>query len=325
MKNLVEQMRTVAAKHQANVLVCEGWDERCIRAAANLTKDNICKISLLGNPTAIRAEAKRIGVDLTHIELVDHTNAALKETLAQHLYEARKHKGMTIESAHTLIDDVNYFGCMYALTGRADAVAGSAICPTGDLMRPALQLLRGQGVVSEISVLTDETAKRRFIFSDASLNIDPDAGQLASIAENAVAAAQQFDIVPRVAFLSFSTKGSGGDTPDTLRVREATTIFTQNHPQIIADGEMQFDAAVNPESAARKCPNSPIKGDANILILPNLTAANILMHALLQVSRLKFEFTLVCGTTKPVGIIGRSSNVEATENVLVSCAMRAKR
>jgi phosphate acetyltransferase len=324
MSELIERMRKVAAKRQPTILVCEGWDERCLRASARLLRDGICKIALLGEPQKIKSAAETYGVDISKARIVDHGDAALREELSHKLVEARKHKGMDLATAKKLLGDVNYFGCTYALAGHADGVAGSAICPTADLMRPALQILRRpEGIVSEVGVVFDPTRKKVFLVSDPSMNIDPTPEQLSQIAGNALGTAARFGIEPHVAFLSFSTKGSGGDNPSTQRVREAALLFSHAHQDIVADGEMQVDAAVSPQAAARKCPDSPLKGDANILIMPNLTAGNIFTHAMMQFSNLDFEFTIVEGMVKPVVILGRSVPLDVLENMIVSCAMQA--
>ncbi len=322
--DLVVRMEEVARRKPARIVVCEGWDERCLRATADISKAELAHLILLGSPEEIKKKASQLQIDISKAEIIDYENAEVREELIEKLVEVRAHKGMTREKAAELID-VNYFACLYALCGYADGVAGSAICPTAELMRPALQLLRKKdGVVSEVMIL--EGAKDRILFTtDSSLNIKPTAEQLAQIALNAADVVQSLGLEPRVALLSFSTKGSGGDGPEIQLVRDALSIVKRRRPELIIDGEMQLDAAVNPEAARRKCPDAIIKGDANTLVMPNLEAANIFGHAILQFSDLKVLFTVLEGLVKPVAILGRSTPLETVRNMIVSCAMQANR
>ncbi len=322
--DLIEFMENIAKKQPARVVVCEGWDERCIQAASEIVKEGFARIVLLGDPKVIEKKAKKRNLDISEAEIIDFRNSKIKHELVGKLVELRRHKGLTREHGEKLISDENYFACMYAYCGYADAVAGSAICPTSYLMRPALQILRQKGrIVSEVSVIRDVKKERIFFGSDASLNISPSAHDLAQITLNAADCARSLGIEPKVAMLSFSTKGSGGNHPITETIREAVAIVKKNDPTILIDGELQVDAAVNRLAAQKKCPDSPLKGDANILIFPDLTSANIFAHGMMQFSDLLFDFTIIKGLFKPVGIIGRSTDAAVARNVIVSCAMQA--
>lgn len=325
MIDLISIMEKKAKKKKVNVLVNEGCDDRVLWATDQILKEKLCKITLIGDPKEIKAKVKKLGLDIKDTKIVDMSKEKkLKQELAKELFELRKHKGMTIKEAKKLMDDHNYFGCMYVLKGYADALAGSCICPTAALMKPALQILRKKdSLVSEVAVLND-VKKSRFLFgADFSLNIDPSAADLAQITLNTVEAVREFDIEPKVAMLSFSTKGSGGDSPAIQKIRDAIKIVKEKDPKLLIDGELQVDAAVNPTAAKKKCPDSPLKGDANILIFPNLTAANIFCHGLFQFSDMNFFFTMLKGMQKPVAILGRSLPKETHKNMIVSCAMEA--
>ncbi|MBC8500290.1 MAG: phosphate acetyltransferase [Nanoarchaeota archaeon] len=322
--DLIKKMEEIAKKKPVKVLVCEGWDERFLRASAQILERKLAKIVLLGDPKVVNEEAKKFGVDVSGAEIVDYKNSELKKELAEKLVEVRKHKGMDLKTAKKLIENENYFGCMYAYCGYADSVAGSAICPTAELMRPALQILRKKKrIVSEVVVVSDVKNNRTLFITDVSLNIDPNAEQLAQIALNAVKCVRSFGIVPKVALLSFSTKGSGGNHPAIQTVRDALEIVKKEDPKLLIDGEMQVDAAVSEFGAQRKCPDSPLKGKANILVFPNLTAANIFGHSILQFSDMTMDFTMLEGLMKPVGIVGRSTPLDTVRNVMVSGAMEA--
>ncbi len=321
---LIATMEKIARKKPVKVVICEGWDERCIQASALALKEGLAKIILLGDPAVITKKAKELKADISKAEIVDFKKSKLKKELADKLYELRKAKGMTPEEAARLIENENYFACMYAYAGYADAVGGSAICPTAELMRPALQILRKKdALASEIMLIHDPKKGRVFFISDCSLNIEPTPEQIAQIALNAAEAARELEIEPKIALLSFSTKGSGGDNPQTKAVRDAVGIVKQKAPNLLIDGEMQVDAAVNPYAAGRKCPDSPLKGNANILIFPNLTAGNICMHALFQFSELEIILSEVKGVAKPVSIFGRSFPMMGIRNMIVSLAMEA--
>jgi phosphate acetyltransferase len=324
MIDLIKIMEEKARIKPAKIVICEGWDERCLRATDNILKNKLANIVLLGNPADIKNKAKELNLDIKNAEIVDFKNdKKLKKELAEKLVEVRKHKGMTIEEANKLIEDENYFGCMYAYCKYADAVAGSAICPTAALMKPALQILREKDkLVSETAFMGDVKNKRKLIISDTSLNISPTAQELAQVGLNAIDSARMFDISPRVAFVSYSTKGSGGNGPDLMLIREAVKITQEKDKKAIVDGEMQIDAAVNPKSAQKKCPDSILKGDANILIFPNLMSSNLFVHGIGQFSDMTFDFTVLKGLIKPVAILGRSMPVEGIRNMIVGCAMQ---
>lgn len=320
--DIIGIMEKLARKKPVKVVVCEGWDERCLRAAESIAKNKLAEIILLGDPNLIKEKAKEFNLDIGKTEIIDFKNSELKEELAEKLTELRKHKGMTIEEAKKLVQNENYFGCMYVYCGYADAAVGSAICPTGELMRPALQILRKKdALVSEVSILNDVKNDRILFGSDFSLNIDPNAEELAQIALNAAECARDFTLEPKVALLSFSTKGSGGEHPSIQVVKDAVRIAKEKDKSLLIDGELQVDAAVSKFGAERKCPDSPLKGDANTLIFPNLTASNIFAHGIMQFSDMKLEFAILKGLAKPVGILGRSVPVSVIRNMIVSCAM----
>lgn len=320
--DLVGVMEKKAKKSLVKVVICEGWDERCLQATDEIIKKGFAEIVLLGDEKTILNKANELNVDISKAEIVDYKNSELIDELTQKLYELRKHKGMTVEKAKELLSDENYFGCMYAYAGYADACAGSAIGPTAALMRPALQILRKKDVtVSEITILDDKKNNRTLFASDVSLNISPDSKQLAQIALNAAKVVKDFDIIPKLAMLSFSTKGSGGDGPEVQLIRDAIDIVKKEDPNLIIDGEMQVDAAVSPKAAIRKCPDSILKGEANTLIFPNLTVSNIFAHSIMQFSDMEMSFTINSGMQKPVAILARSTPYSFVRNMIVCLAM----
>lgn len=320
--DLVGIMEKFAKKKPVKILVCEGHDERMLKASEYILKKKLAKLILLGNPKDIENKAKKLKLDISNAEILDYKNSELKNKLAEKLVELRKHKGLTLEQAKKLIEDENYFGCMYVYSGYADAIASSAICPTAAIMRPALQILRKGTLVSEICILNDVKNNRTLFGTDFSLNISPNAEELAQITLNAVRCVRRFNIEPKVALLSFSTKGSGGDVPELQPIKDALEIVKKKEPKLIIDGELQVDAAVSKFGMKKKCPDSPLKGEANTLIFPNLMASNIFAHGLGQFSDMTLDFSIIEGLSKPVGIVGRSTPVETVRNIITSCAMQ---
>ncbi len=322
MEELLHRIEQTAKKGQRHLVVCEGWDARSLKGAAYICRHRIGAVTLLGNAGEIHRQARELGIEdeiapATIIDPASPATADLRGALADELASARQHRGMTYERAHELLEDVNYLACMLARTGRVDAVAGSAICPTAALMGPALRLLRQDGaLVSETSLVHYQG--RLYFLTDISNNIAPEAEALAAIAANAGDVAAMFGAKPRIAFLSFSTKGSGGDHASLQRIRDAVAQLAERRPTFIADGELQLDAAVNPDAARAKCPDSPLRGKANVLVFPDLHAANIFGHGLLLFSSATFSFTVLKGLCKPVAVLGRSVSEDLVRNMMLA-------
>ncbi len=323
-QELIQHVTKIAKEKHPTVVICEGWDERVIQAAAEILAEDICDIILLGDETEIKNKAKDLNVDISKANIRNPKTDEKKDEYAKQLQELRKHKGMTEEDAKKLIEDVNYFGCMLAKLDEVDSVCGSCICPTADLMRPAFQILgkkEGYVTVSEVSIIEHKGSGNIYFMSDFSLNIEPGVEELAQIAINAAEAVKLLGIEPKVAMLSFSTKGSG-ENPILQPIRDALAIVKQKMPDLVIDGELQGDAAVKPDSAKRKCPDSPIQGDANVLIYPNLTASNIACHLLYAFAPIEFLATMLMGTPKPVTIYGRSASKQMVKNLTICNAMQ---
>jgi phosphate acetyltransferase len=325
-KDLVKLMEEKAKKNKAKIVVCEGWEERCLKAVDELIKGKMADFVLLGDAELIENNAKKFKVDISKATITDPENSDLADELAKKLFELRKNKGMTMEKAKELLKDENYFACMYVYAGYADCVVGSAVCATADFMRPALQILRKKdGLASIVWIIFDPKRKKYFFMSDTAMNIDPGAEELAKISLNAAEVVKDFDLTPKVALLSFSTKGSGGDSSSIQKIRDAVEIVKKRDPGLLIDGELQFDAAISEYGCERKCPDSPLKGDANVIIFPDLTSGNILSHGLMQFSYVKFMFSVLKGMEKPVSALGRTIPLETLRNMMVVCAMRANK
>lgn len=326
MHDLIDWMKKKAKEKKRTIIVAEGWDERCLKASASILANGYANLILLGDEKKIKDEAKKFKADITKATIINPKTYKQRKELAKELYELRKHKGMTPAEADKLLDDVNYFGCMLLHTGKADGLAGSAICSTAELMRPTLQIIKtkpGAALVSETIVLEDPVKKRVLFMTDCSLNPDPSAEELAQIGVNGAECAASFGFEPRVAFMSYSTKGSGGTSPVIEKARAAVELARKKKKDYVFDGEFQGDAAINPYAAGRKCPTALIKGDANVLVFPNLTAANLVCHLLGQLAGMTIGLGILMGIRKPVIILGRSTPLETVENLIVCCAMEA--
>ncbi len=266
----------VIVKAQANpqhIVLPEGHDARTLEAAREVAARGIAKVTVLSEDP---------GLEIPGASVVNHRASPERDRYARDLVEIRKKKGLTLEDAYKLLDDELYYGVMMVKEGDADGMTSGACHSTSDVLRPALQILKcapGQPIVSsffEIAVPNCTLGENgMFFFADCGLNVYPNAEELANIAIQTAGSWQTFvGTEPRVAMLSFSSKGSAKQEQAQL-MAEATRIAREKAPELALDGELQFDAAVVPEVAASKAPGSPVAGRANVLIFPNLDAGNI--------------------------------------------------
>lgn len=279
----LENLLVAATQSNRKIVLSEGADPRVIEAAISARKQGIAQIVLVGNVAQITdLLAKAGGQDLDGIEIHDPSDTPLGDELAQAFYAARKHKGVTIEDAETAILNPSVFAALLVRTGKADGTIGGAITATAEIVRTAIQIIgpaKGAKIVSSFFLMLfceDYHAKKgAFVFSDAGLVIDPSAAELAEIAQaSAVSFAELTQDTPRVAMLSFSTRGSAKHER-VSKVAEATGLVRQGAPDLLVDGELQFDAAFVPEVAQAKAPDSVLGGDANVFVFPSLEAGNI--------------------------------------------------
>ena len=335
MSNLLGEIKKKAAALHKTIVLCEGEDKRVVEAAAQITKEGIAKIVLIGNETECKKVAP--GVDLTGITLVDPMTSKKTAEYAKLLYEARKAKGMTEEQAAEQAKDRTMFGALMLKAGDVDGYVSGACHSTANTLRPGLQVVKtapGIKTVSSCFIMIAPTKDNPYnpdgvaVFADCAINIEPTAEQLADIAVSSAKTAKAIaGIEPRVAMLSFSTKGSGNDdkfTQTVPKVQQATALAKQMAPDLKLDGEFQFDAAVAPEVGQLKAPGSSVAGHANVFVFPNINAGNI-GYKIAQRYGGYMAIGPVCqGFAKPLNDLSRGCNVDDIVATVAVTALQAE-
>lgn len=303
----------------------EGNDERIVKAAVRLATDGIIEPIVLGKTAAIKQLAgvtQELPATLKVLDPATYPTAKFEEMVSAFV-ERRKGKN-TAEQARKLLQDVNYFGTMLVYLGIADGLVSGAVHPTGDTVRPALQIIKTRPGVSRTSgafIMTKGT--ERYLFADCAINIEPNAQELAEIAVSSAATARLFDIDPRVALLSFSTKGSA-KAETVTKVAEATKIAHAAAPMEKIDGELQFDAAFVETVARKKAPDSEVAGHANVFVFPELQSGNI-GYKIAQRFGGGFEAIgpILQGLNKPISDLSRGAVEEDVYKVAIITALQA--
>ncbi|HOM71805.1 MAG TPA: phosphate acetyltransferase [Armatimonadota bacterium] len=328
--NVMEGIYAKARAAQKTIVLPEGRDPRVVQAAADAAAQNLGKIIVVDKKSDIEKAVRESGADLSKVTVIDPETSPKLEEYAKLFYELIKSKGITEEKALETVKDPLYFGVMMVYTGEADGQVSGAIHSTADTVRPALQVLKcapGTSIVSSFFVMIvpdcEYGEKGLFIYSDSGLVINPNSNELAEIAiTSAKTMRQLFDVEPRVAMLSFSTKGSASD-PLIDKVVEATRIAKERAPHLLIDGELQGDAALVPWIGERKAPGSEVAGKANVLIFPDLNAGNIAYKLTERLAKAEAYGPVLQGLRKPVNDLSRGCNASDIVNVTAITAVQA--
>ncbi|MEH7451313.1 phosphate acetyltransferase [Gottfriedia acidiceleris] len=309
MSNLFESIKQKVSGKGISIVLPEGTDERILTAADRLAKEDVLKPILIGNVESVKEKASSLGLELQGVEILDPSTYEEMEQLVASFVERRKGKA-TEEQARKALLDPNYFGTMLVYANIAQGLVSGATHSTADTVRPALQIIKTKpGVTKTSGVFIMVREDEKYVFADCAINIAPNSQDLAEIAIESAKTAKLFDIDPKIAMLSFSTKGSA-KSPETEKVAEAVKIAKELAPELTLDGEFQFDAAFVPSVAKSKAPGSVIQGDANTFVFPSLEAGNIGYKIAQRLGNFEAIGPILQGLNMPVNDLSRGCNSE---------------
>jgi phosphate acetyltransferase len=319
-------MLVTAKKLQRHIVLPEGTDDRILTAASNLAKDKIVYLTVLGNPDSIKAKVTQLGLhwDDERIKIIDPENSEKYGEYSQTLYELRKSKGLELAAAEDLMLDVSYYGTMMVYKGEADGMVSGAVNTTAHTIKPALQFVKtrpGFNTVSSIFFML--LHDRVLVYGDCAIVPNPTAEQLAEIAMSSADSAKAFGITtPKVAMLSYSS-GASGSGAEVEKVRTATAIVKEKRPDLLVEGPIQYDAAVDPVVGRSKMPNSPVAGQANVLIFPDLNTGNNTYKAVQRETGALAVGPMLQGLNKPINDLSRGATVDDIYNTVVITAIQS--
>ena len=313
----------IARTNRKRIVLPESSDERILRAAEIILRREVADITLLGNRDEITENYLRLGLDLSKADIVNHYTSDLSKKFAETFYERRKAKGLTYQAAEDAMTHGNYFATMMVELGYADGMVSGAIGSTGETIRPALQIIKTKPNISIVSSVFFMCLKTKvLVYGDCAINQDPNADSLAQIAISSAATAESFGIEPKVAMLSYST-GESGAGVDVDKVREATKIVRDRNAELLVEGPIQYDAAVNKSVASKKLPNSKVAGEASVFIFPDLNTGNNTYKAVQRSSDAVAIGPILQGLNKPVNDLSRGCLVADIVNTIAITAIQA--
>lgn len=325
--SLLDVLQEKLSGKNVKIVLPEGEDERVLTAATQLQGTDYVTPIVLGNEANVKALANDKGLDIANLEIIDPETSELKQELVTAFVERRKGKA-TEEQAQEMLKNVNYFGTMLVYTGKAEGLVSGAAHSTGDTVRPALQIIKTKPGVSKTSgiffMIKDD---QQYIFGDCAINPTLEAQDLAEIAIESAKSAKSFGMSPRVAMLSFSTKGSA-KSDDVEKVSNAVNIAQEkieaDHIEdVVVDGEFQFDAAIVPEVAKKKAPDAKIQGDANVFVFPSLEAGNIGYKIAQRLGGFDAVGPVLQGLNSPVNDLSRGCSIEDVYNLSIITAAQS--
>ncbi|SFF75367.1 phosphate acetyltransferase [Halobacillus alkaliphilus] len=322
MSNLFDTLRSKINGQGKKVVFPEGLDERILTAVSQLGTEDLLTPVLVGNEEKVKQKASEVGVDISSAEILDPANYDAFDEMVANFVERRKGKA-TEEKAREILQDENYFGTMLVYMGKADGLVSGAAHSTADTVRPALQIIKTKpGIKKTSGVFVMVRDEEKYVFADCAININPDSQDLAEIALASADTAKLFDIDPRVAMLSFSTRGSA-KSPETEKVTEALGLAKEQNSDLVIDGEFQFDAAFVPSVAEKKAPDSPLKGEANTFIFPSLEAGNIGYKIAQRLGNFDAVGPVLQGLNQPVNDLSRGCNADDVYKLAIITAAQS--
>lgn len=322
MMELFESLKQKIKGKNLRIVFPEATDERILKAAVRLQQENLVEPVFLGAAEEIQKAALAAGVTTSQIKILDPNNYSDFEQMVDAFVE-RRHGKNTKEQAQKMLRDPNYFGTMLVYLGQVDGMVSGAVHPTGDTVRPALQIIKVKpGLTRTSGAFIMQKDDQRYLFADCAININPNSQELAEIAVTSAKTAQLFDIDPKVALLSFSTKGSA-KSDEVTKVAEAAKLAQQMDPDLALDGELQFDAAFVPKVAQQKAPNSTVAGQATVFVFPELQSGNIGYKIAQRFGGFEAIGPVLQGLNKPVSDLSRGCNEEDVYKLSLITAAQA--
>lgn len=319
---IFDSIRQSLQGKNVKIVLPEGEEPRILQATKRIVTDTDITPVLLGSPERIKLYLEIEGIT-EGFEVINPKDYAELDELVDSLVERRKGKLNELDARTLLMEDVNYFGVMLVHTGRAHGMVSGAIHSTADTVRPALQIIKTKpGIKRTSGSFLMVRGEERYLFADCAINIEPEADVLAEIAVNSAETAKAFGIDPKIAMLSYSTKGSGSG-PKVNKVVTATKLAQELAPDLLIDGELQFDAAYDPETAKLKAPNSPVAGQATVFVFPSIESGNICYKMVERLGGFSAVGPILQGLNHPVNDLSRGASIKDVYKLTLITASQA--